>query len=195
MLHNLAISTSASLEKPPGEAAWGYRCESLPTDVGWVISVGIEMFSRHLDRMRGILLKKKGLPNTPTSRSQPTTLIDSLISRRKTQSQRSTPSEVAPPFKRSGLDKVLEFIHPPISKPSAAKLKIAPSGAIVFTPVRSQESSRSSLLPGTSFPQINIRKLTSEHSRDFGCTIYPFQNHKTPVNTYSRRSKRLQEEK
>lgn len=56
--------------------------------------------------------------------------------------------DLALPIKPSGLDQVLKLIHPRTSKLSKAKLRIAPSGAIVFAPVQSQESLGFSTLPG-----------------------------------------------
>lgn len=55
--------------------------------------------------------------------------------------------DLALPIKPSGLDQVLKLIHPRTSKLSKAKLRIAPSGAIVFAPVQSQESLGFSTLP------------------------------------------------
>ena len=174
------------------EATWRARCNLLPTDAGWVTSVSIEMFSHGLGRMRSTLLKKDELPSNPTSLPHLTILFDSAIRRRNTLSQRSSVSEVAPRIKRSGLDRALSFILPRTSRPSVAKLKIAPSGAIVFTPVQSQESLRSPTLPGTITSQYNIRKLTSEHS---GHGIDTFHYHKTSINASSRPSKWLRQEK
>lgn len=105
------------------------------------------MFSRGLRRFGVASAKKDKLPNTPT------TLTNRTIKRDKTLSHRSSTTEPAPASKPSGLDQVLNFIHPRPSRPSKAKLKIAPSGAIVFTPAQSQESLGSSLLPGKDFLQ------------------------------------------
>lgn len=100
------------------------------------------MFSRGLGRFRVASAKKDKLPNTPTTLTNPT------VKRAKTLSHRSSATEPAPASKPSGLDQALKLIHPRPSRPSKAKLKIAPSGAIVFTPAQSQESLGSSSLPG-----------------------------------------------
>lgn len=99
-------------------------------------------------RIRGGSAKNDIFPNTSTSLPHPTTLINSVISRTKTLSHRSSADDLTPPSKPSGLDQVLKLFHPRKSKLSNAKLRIAPSGAIVFTHVQSQESLGSSILPG-----------------------------------------------
>ncbi len=112
------------------------------------VGFDVEMFSRGLGRIRGASVQKDDLPKTPTSLPHPTSLITSAIGIKKTLSHRSSVGDLAPPSKPSGLDQALRFIRPRISRPSKAKLKIAPSGAIVFTPMQSQESLVSSILPG-----------------------------------------------
>ncbi len=106
------------------------------------------MVSRGLGRFKGGFAKKDNIPNTSTSLPHQDTLINSAIRRTKTLSHRSSVGNLAPPRKPSSLDHALKLIHPRTSKLSKAKLKIAPSGAIVFTPARSQESLGSSILPG-----------------------------------------------
>ena len=106
------------------------------------------MISRGLGKIKGGSAKKDSIPNTSTSLPRQDTLINSAIRRTKTLSHRSSAGNLAPPKKPSGLDHTLKLIHPRTSKLSNPKLKIAPSGAIVFTPARSQESLGSSILPG-----------------------------------------------
>lgn len=101
-----------------------------------------------LDIIRGGSAKNNKLPNPLTSLPRPTTLISSALGRTKTLAHRHSAGDLAPPRKSSGLDKALELIHPRTSELSNAKLKIAPSGAIVFTSVPSQESLGSTILSG-----------------------------------------------
>lgn len=86
--------------------------------------------------------------NTPDSLGYPSTLTKPATSSKTSSSHRSLAGSLAPPSKVSVLDQILKIILPRTSRTSKAKLKIAPSGAIVFTPVRSQESLVSSILPG-----------------------------------------------
>ena len=109
------------------------------------------MVSPGLGRIRGGSAKKARLPNTPTSLPHPNTLLNSAVSGTKTLSHRYSAADLAPPRKPSGLDQALKLIHSRTPKLSKAKLKIAPSGAIVFTPVQSLESLGSSILPGKAF--------------------------------------------
>lgn len=111
------------------------------------------MTSRGLGRIMGGSAKKDRIPNIGTSLPHPTTLIDSATTRAKTLSHRYSAGDLAQSSKQSGLDRALKLIHPRTSKPSKAQLKIAPSGAIVFTPIRSQESLGSSILPA-EFPAV-----------------------------------------
>lgn len=104
------------------------------------------MVSHVLGRIRSGSAKEDKLQDT--SLPHPTTIIDPAISRTKDLSQKSSAGDLAPLSKPSGLDKALKLIYPRTSKISKAGLKIAPSGAIVFTPVQSQESLGSSILPG-----------------------------------------------
>ncbi|CAD6581408.1 MAG: hypothetical protein ASARMPREDX12_000453 [Alectoria sarmentosa] len=105
------------------------------------------MVSRGFGRLRGGSAKKDKFTNTPTSLPHPTTLINSAVSRKGTLAHRFSAGDLAPPSKPSGLDQALKLIHPRNSKLPKATLKIAPSGAIVFNPIRSQKSSGSSKLP------------------------------------------------
>ena len=117
------------------------------------------MVSRGLGRMRGGSAKKDQLTKSPTSLPHPTNLLNSAISRTETLSHRSSAGDLAPASKPSGLDQVLKLVHPRTSKLSKSKLKIAPSGAIVFTPVQSHESLGSSILPCiTIFLPTSIRE-------------------------------------
>lgn len=111
------------------------------------------MTSRGLGRIMGGSAKKDRVPNIGTSLPHPTTLIDSATTRAKTLSHRYSAGDLAQSSKQSGLDRALKLIHPRTSKLSKAQLKIAPSGAIVFTPIRSQESLGSSILPA-EFPAV-----------------------------------------
>lgn len=125
--------------------------------VGLVLSIciveGQDMIARGLGRIRGRSAKEDRIPNVLTSFPHPTTLSDSAISRAKrTLSHRSSAGDVARPNKTSGLDRALKLFHPRRSRNPKAELRIAPSGAIVFTAVRSQESLGSSMLPGRTTP-------------------------------------------
>ena len=150
------------------------------------------MVARGPGRIRSGSPKEK-LPKSSTSLRHPTALTNSASSGTRTLPQRSPAGDLAPPAKLSGLDQFLKLIHPRTSKLSKAKLKIAPSGAIVFTPVESQDSLGSSTLQGKSFPStyIDIGKLTNEHSRDSGCTICRLERRKTAVNACTRPCKSL----
>ena len=106
------------------------------------------MVSRGFSRFRAASAKKDKVPSTSTPHPHPTTLIDPIISKTKALSHISPPGNPAPASKPSGLDQALKLLHPRPSRPSKPKLKIAPSGAIVFTPARSHESLESSILPG-----------------------------------------------
>ena len=108
------------------------------------------MVSRGLNRMRGGSVKKHDLPNNITPVSRPVSPVTSIIHRPKALARRSSVGDLAPPNKLSGLDHILKLVHPRHSKMLKSTLKIAPSGAIVFTPTRSQESLGSSVLPGTT---------------------------------------------
>lgn len=108
------------------------------------------MVSRGLNRMRGGSVKKKNLPNTIIPLPSPASPVTSVVHRLKTSAHRSSVGDLTPPSKLSGLDHILKLVHPRHSKRSKSTLKIAPSGAIVFTPTRSQESLGSSVLPGTT---------------------------------------------
>ena len=107
------------------------------------------MVSRGLNRMRGGSVKKNNLPNNIIPLPRPASPVTSIIHRPKTLAHRSSVDDVTPPSKLPVLDHILKLVHPR-SKMSKSTLKIAPSGAIVFTPTRSQESLGSSLLPGTT---------------------------------------------
>ena len=117
-----------------------------------MVGVSIEkppiMVSRGFSRFRMAMAKKDKVSSTSTPLPHQTTLINPTIGRTKTLAHGSSADNSAPASKASGLDQVLKFIHPRTSKPSKATLKIAPSGAIVFTPAQSQESLGSSILPG-----------------------------------------------
>ena len=106
------------------------------------------MVSRGFGKLRGGSAKKDKFTNTPTSLPHPTTLINSAVSRKGTLTHRLSADDLTPPSKPSGLDQTLKLIHPRNSKLPKATLKIAPSGAIVFTPIRPQKSLGSSTLPG-----------------------------------------------
>ena len=106
------------------------------------------MVSRGFGRFRTAMAKKDKVSSTLTPLPHPTTLINPTISGTKTLAHKSSADDPAPASKSSGLDQVLKLIHPRTPRPSKATLKIAPSGAIVFTPAESQESLGSSLLPG-----------------------------------------------
>ena len=106
------------------------------------------MVSRGLGIIKGGLAKKGNLPNNPRSVPYPTTFVDSANGITKIRPHRSSARDLAPLSKLSGLDQALKFLRPRTTKSSEAKLKIAPSGVIVFTPVLSQESLVSSVLPG-----------------------------------------------
>ena len=108
------------------------------------------MVSRGLNRMRGGSVKKNNLPNNIIPVPRPASPVTSIIHRPKTLAHRSSVGDITPPNKLSGLDHILKLVHPRHSKMSKSKLKIAPSGAIVFTPTRSQESLGSSVIPGTT---------------------------------------------
>ena len=107
-----------------------------------------DMVSRGLGRMRGGSVKKNNLPNNTIPLPRPTSPVTSIIPRPKTLVHRSSVGDLAPPNKPSGLDHILKLVHPRYSKLSKSTLKIAPSGAIVFTPAQSQESLGSAVLPG-----------------------------------------------
>ena len=107
------------------------------------------MVSRGLGRMRGGSVKKNNLPNNAIPLPRPPSPVTSIIHRPKTLAHRSSVGDLTPPGKLSGLDHILKLVHPRHSKLSKSTLKIAPSGAIVFTPTRSQESLGSAVLPGT----------------------------------------------
>ena len=109
-----------------------------------------DMVSRGLNRMRGGSVKKNNLPNNIIPLSRPSSPVTSIIHRPKTLAHRSSVGDLTPPSKLSGLDHILKLVHPRHSKMSKSTLKIAPSGAIVFTPTRSQDSLGSSVLPGTT---------------------------------------------
>lgn len=110
-----------------------------------------KMFSRGLVRIRGASTKKEKTQNTTTSLPHSPTIISPAVNRKRRLSQVSLTIDPAPPKKLSALDQALNLIHPRTSKVSDAKLKIAPSGAIVFTPTQSQESLGSSILHSKSF--------------------------------------------
>ena len=95
-----------------------------------------------LGRIRSGSAKEDTLQNTPTSPPHPT------ISRTKDLSQKVSAGDLTPLSKPFGFNKALKLFQPRTSKTSKAGLKIAPSGAIVFTAVQSQGSSGSSILPG-----------------------------------------------
>lgn len=145
------------------------------------------MFSRGLGRIRAAWAKKDKIPNAPTALTNPT------IKRAKTLSQRSSTAEPAPASKPSGLDQALKLILPRPSRPSKAKLKIAPSGAIVFTPAQSQESLGSSLLPGkVCLLHTSISKnLMCKNSRNSVFKTYRIEYCKTSVNAHPRPRERL----
>ena len=124
-------------------------------DADRMVSVCIEkphiMVSRGLGRFRVASAKKRELPNTPLPLPHPATPNNLPTSRTKSLSHRSSAGDLAPASKPSGLDQALKLIHPRTSTISKAKLKLAPSGASVFTPAQSQESLGSSILPGKAF--------------------------------------------
>lgn len=126
------------------------------------------MTSRGLGRIMGGSAKKDRIPNIGTSLPHPTTLIDSATTRAKTLSHRYSAGDLAQSSKQSGLDRALKLIHPRTSKLSKAQLKIAPSGAIVFTPIRSQESLGSSILPGkTTVLSTTVEKANERSQPSF----------------------------
>lgn len=107
------------------------------------------MVSRGFGRFRMALAKKDKVSSTSTPlRRHPTALLNSSTGKTQNLAHESSADVPAPASKLSGLDRALELIRPRTSKPSKATLKIAPSGAIVFTPAQSQESLGSSVLPG-----------------------------------------------
>ena len=145
------------------------------------------MISRGLSRFRVGSAKKEKQPNPPIPPPHPTTLTNPTIRKAKTLSDRSSTSEPAPASKPSGLDQALRLIHPRTSRPSKAKLKIAPSGAIVFTPAQSQESLRSSILPGKVLSYVHrYKKLMCQPSRNSDLTTYRLEYCKTSINARPR---------
>lgn len=144
------------------------------------------MVSRGLGRFRVASAKKRELPNTPLPLPlpHPATPINLPTSRTKSLSHRSSAGDLAPASKPSGLDQALKLIHPRTSTISKAKLKLAPSGAIVFTPAQSQESLGSSILPGKAFLLcMSIQeRLISEQCRESGFTTYKLKYCKASVN-------------
>lgn len=142
------------------------------------------MVSHVLGRIRSGSPKEDKLQNTPTSLPHPTTIINSAISRTKALSQKSSAGDLVPSSKPSGLDKALKLIHPRTSKISKAGLRIAPSGAIVFTPVQSQESLGSSTLPA-EIPA--VQPINSSTARPQST---PIQDHHIPDILSSLRSLR-----
>ena len=117
---------------------------------------------RGLGRLRGVSVKKEELPTTPSPLQHPITLMNPTINRTKILSHGSSAGDLALASKPSGLDQALKLIHPRISRPAKAKLKLAPSGAIVFTPAQSQESLGSSILPGKASLLVHRKKKANE---------------------------------
>ena len=122
------------------------------------------MVSRGLGIIRSGTEKKQNLPNNPTSVPHPTRFINSSISITKILPHRSSAGDLAPTKRLSRLDQALKLIRPRTSKLSASKLKIAPSGAIVFTPILSQESLGSSVLPSKA-SLLPTYKVTDERAQ------------------------------
>ena len=124
-------------------------CQNLQ-DAAWALSDCIDkrrkMFSRGRVRIRGASTKKEQPQNTTTSLPHSPTFISPAVNRKRSLSQISSTIDPAPPRKMSVIDQALNLIHPHATKVPNAKLKIAPSGAIVFTPAQSQESLGSSIL-------------------------------------------------
>ena len=117
-----------------------------------MVGVSIEkppiMVSRGFGRFRMAMAKKDKVSTTSTPLCHPNALINPTISRTTTLVDGSSAVDPVPASKMSGLDRALRLIQPRTSRPPKTTLKIAPSGAIVFSPAQSQESLVSSVLPG-----------------------------------------------
>lgn len=113
------------------------------------------MVSRRLDRIGGRSVREDSVPRSATFLPLPTNLISSAIRRVKSLSHKYPGRDSASSSTQFD-SQAAKFLHPlnPNASLPKTKLKLAPSGAIVFNPIESEES----LIP-PSLPRKAARSL------------------------------------